>query len=81
MWPFGRSKLNRILRNQEYLMSALSDLTDAVMAMSASIDSAIVVLSSVPTDNSPQLAILKDELTAAKGRLDAAVAAVSSPVT
>jgi len=81
MWPFGRSKLNRVLRNQEYLMSALSDLTDAVMAMSVSIDSAIVVLSSVPPDNSPQLVVLKDELAAAKGRLDAAVAAVSSPVT
>jgi hypothetical protein len=81
MWPFGRSKMNRVLRNQEYLMSALSDLTDAVTAMSISIDSAIVVLSSTPPDNSPQLAILRDELAAAKGRLDAAVAAVSSPVT
>jgi hypothetical protein len=81
MWPFGRSKLNRVLRNQEYLMSALSDLTDAVMAMSQSIDSAIVVLGSAPPDNSPQLVILKDELAAAKSRLDTAVAAVSSPVT
>lgn len=81
MWPFGRSKLNRVLRNQEYLMSALSDLTEAVMAMSVSIDSAIVVLGAAPPDNSPQLVILRDELAAAKSRLDAAVAAATPPVT
>ena len=65
-------------------MSALSDLTESVMAMSASIDSAVAVLGSAPPDNSPQLVILKDELAAAKSKLDVAVAAAtaaSSPVT
>lgn len=62
-------------------MSALSDLTDTVMSLSASIDAAVTVLSSPQPDNSPQLTILKDELAAAKTKLDAAVAAATSPVT
>ncbi len=62
-------------------MSALTDLTDAVSAMSASIDAAVAVLGSAPPDNSPQLVILRDELAAAKSKLDVAVAAASSPVT
>ena len=57
-------------------MSALSDLTDAVMGMSDSIDSAVAALGS-PPDNSPQLAILRDQLAAAKSKLDVAVAAAS----
>lgn len=62
-------------------MSALSDLTDAVMAMSSSIDAAVAVLGAPAPDNSPQLVILRDELAAAKSKLDVAVAAASSPVT
>ena len=62
-------------------MSALTDLTDAVSAMSASIDAAVAVLGAPAPDNSAQLLILRDELAAAKSKLDVAVAAASSPVT
>lgn len=85
MWPFGDRttdrKLNRVLWNQERIMSTLSDLTDTVMSLSASIDAAVAVLGSPQPDNSPQLVILRDELAAAKSKLDVAVAAASSPVT
>lgn len=84
MWPFGPSKtkqLKWVLRNQEAIVSALSELTDAVRGMSESIDAAVTALGSRPADNSAELAALTAELTSAKGKLDTAVAAATAPVT
>lgn len=69
-------KLNRVLSNQETIMSALSDLTTEVSASVASIDAAIVVLGS--TGDATQLVALTAQLATARLALDAAVAAKSS---